>query len=414
MPDKKFSEYACIEGSVHWDELTARKTPLYDRANDVRSPFVRDYTRILHCCAFRRLKHKTQVFFNIDNDHVCTRMEHVFHVESVSNTIASSLGLNTDLTKAIALGHDLGHAPFGHQGETVIKKLTERYAGQIFWHEKNGLHIVDKVELLEDDKKVSRNLDLTYAVRDGIVSHCGEVDENGLRPRDNLLDLELVQKPNEYPPATWEACVVKIADKIAYIGRDIEDADRLGFISDTNQVKLKQMARANDQDTINTTAIMHNLIVDICNESTPEKGICLSERFFSQLNDVKQFNTDSIYRHARLNPFKQYSELVIREIFHILFDQYDGKSTIANLQKQARHCPHLISSFTNWLSAYCELVFVEENFRDNKKDDLSLFDNEKIYGSLETKEVYAQAVLDYISGMTDRYAIEVFNELITI
>lgn len=120
----KFSKCAAISKNENWEKFIERETTLYSRNDDVRSPFARDYTRILHSMAYRRLKHKTQVFFNIDNDHICTRMEHVAHVESVSSTIAKELGLNVELTKAISIGHDLGHAPFGHQGETVIKNCV--------------------------------------------------------------------------------------------------------------------------------------------------------------------------------------------------------------------------------------------------------------------------------------------------
>ena len=123
----KFEEVAATKSNYKWDVLTKRLSSLYNRNDDIRSPFARDYTRILHSMAYRRLKHKTQVFFNIDNDHICTRMEHVTHVESVSNTIATNLGLNTDLTRAIAIGHDLGHPPFGHHGEKVISQLCKKY-----------------------------------------------------------------------------------------------------------------------------------------------------------------------------------------------------------------------------------------------------------------------------------------------
>ena len=112
-----FREFAAREGHPDYDRLIARQAALYNKPNDCRDPFERDYTRILHSLAYRRLKHKTQVFFNIENDHICTRMEHVAHVESVSTTIAKELGLSVSLTRAIAIGHDLGHAPFGHQGE---------------------------------------------------------------------------------------------------------------------------------------------------------------------------------------------------------------------------------------------------------------------------------------------------------
>ena len=111
MTRNLFSRYASDENNPDWENHIERETQLYHRKSDIRSEYERDYTRILHSLAYRRLKHKTQVFFNIDNDHICTRMEHVQHVESVSCTIAKFLGLNVDLTRAIAMGHDLGHAP---------------------------------------------------------------------------------------------------------------------------------------------------------------------------------------------------------------------------------------------------------------------------------------------------------------
>lgn len=149
---KKFEEFACVEKNSNWERLTERNGDLYSRDKDTRNPFQRDYTRILHSQGYRRLKHKTQVFFNIENDHICTRMEHVAHVESVATTIAQNLGLSIDLVRAIALGHDIGHAPFGHQGEAVISKLSEEYLGKKFWHEQNGLRFVDEIELLPDSQ----------------------------------------------------------------------------------------------------------------------------------------------------------------------------------------------------------------------------------------------------------------------
>ena len=360
--------------------------------------------------AYRRLKHKTQVFFNIDNDHICTRMEHVAHVDSVSQTIAKTLGLNEELTKAIALGHDLGHAPFGHQGESVISQISQKYIGKKFWHEKNGLRFVDDIELLEDNYKISRNLDLTYAVRDGIISHCGEVDENGLIPRTELIDLAKFENPGQYQPATWEGCVVKISDKIAYIGRDIEDAINLGFLNEETKNVLIQMAKTNDEKVLNTTVIMHNLIIDICENSTPEKGICLSPRFLEQINSIKKFNYQYIYGNERLVPFKEYSSLVINQIFNVLMKTYDGKDSWKLIQEKSKYQPLLMDTFSKWLAQYCTIDIVPEG--ELKEVALSC-ENNKIYKSLDDEKIYATAVLDYISGMTDRFAIKVFNELLT-
>ena len=169
---------AANESNPKWEKIIKRKHELYSRGNDIRSEFERDYTRIIHSLAFRRMRNKTQVFFSPTNDHICTRMEHVILVESISYTIANDLGLNTQLTKAIAMAHDIGHSPFGHQGERILSNISQRDIGEKFWHEKNGLNLVDKIEVLEDPSGNLQNLDLTYAVRDGIISHCGEIDEN--------------------------------------------------------------------------------------------------------------------------------------------------------------------------------------------------------------------------------------------
>ena len=407
-----FAPFACNESSPNWAGLSGRLTELYGRGEDFRSPFARDYTRVLHSNAFRRLKHKTQVFFNISNDHTCTRMEHVFHVESVSSAIANQLGLNAELTRAISIGHDLGHAPFGHQGETVLNGLSEKWLDRKFWHEKNGLRMVDRIELLEDHNRVFRNLNLTYAVRDGIISHCGEVDENGLRPReDTLKNLDEIKAPNEFQAATWEGCVVKISDKIAYLGRDIEDADRLGFISPNDRLRLAKLARADG--VINTTSIIHSMIIDICQNSSPAKGICLSDDYFERLGKIKAFNYDTIYNNKRFEAYKEYSSLIITQIFNALNDRYDGAGTVKKLNDLKDFCPRLAASFIEWLVRYCDEGFVSENFDKEEVKRIETVENEKIYGSLETQAEYAQAIIDFISGMTDRYAVEAFNELIT-
>ena len=172
----KALENECMdEHHPHYKQAISRRDALYQRKHDIRSPFSRDYSRLIFSPAYRRMKHKTQVFFAVDDDHVCTRSEHVNLVDSISYTIAKELGLNTELTKAIAVGHDLGHAPFGHGGEKILRSLAKDYGLPSFWHERNSLYLCDDLEVLEDDIHHLHNLDLTYAVRDGIISHCGEM-----------------------------------------------------------------------------------------------------------------------------------------------------------------------------------------------------------------------------------------------
>ena len=397
----KFYGVSTRQGCKNWEKLISRESKLYNREGDIRSPFARDYTRILHSNAYRRLKHKTQVFFNAENDHVCTRMEHVSHVDSVAYTIALQLGLNDELTRAIATGHDLGHAPFGHHGERVLSALSQKYIGTTFWHEKNGLRMADCLELLEDNHRIFRNLDLTYAVRDGIVSHCGEIDQNGLRPRGELFDLNGISYAGQCQPATWEGCVVKLADKIAYLGRDIEDALSLGVIEEE---QLKEIGSSPSGDAVNTTVIIHELISDVSKSSSPEDGIGMSEKSFKRLNAIKQFNYEYIYRTPRFKAFEEYSKLIINTLFDELYSLYDGGFKFEYLSPFSRVYPSLAQSFGDWLIKYCDEDILPE------KTDVSAYANTKIYGRLEDKKTYAQAVLDFISGMTDGFAIKLFEE----
>lgn len=406
--EKCFEEVAATEKHPLWADLIKRNGQLYERKIELRSPFERDYTRVLHSLAYRRLKHKTQVFFNIENDHICTRMEHVAHVESVSNTIAKNLGLNTELTKAIAIAHDIGHTPFGHLGEMVVKKIAEDKLGGALWHEKNGLRFVDDVELLEDSYKKYQNLCLTYAVRDGIISHCGEINENGLRPRESFIDLNEFREVGQYQAVTWEGCVVKLADKIAYIGRDIEDALCLQFLNHEAQNKLEKMARQKNQQAINTTEIMYNLIINVCENSSIENGICLSPSFQEQVNELMEFNSDYIHNHERLKPFKSYAEMIIMQIYETLVQYYDGSHTIEAIIKIKNFYPTLSQSFAKWLARYCNNSIVPEELQE-----LAFrCENKKIYGTLKDEKIYIQAILDYISGMTDRFAIKIFDEFL--
>ena len=159
------------------------------------------------------------MFFTTKNDHICTRIEHVNQVASVSGTIGQYLGLNAELNSRLSPAHVWSHSPFGHLGERVLRQISEKELHETFWHEKQGLRVVDDIETLLDPEGKTSNLLLTYAVRDGIICHCGEVHQTVLRPRDEAIDLESIQCPNEFEPYTWEGCVVKISDKIAYLER---------------------------------------------------------------------------------------------------------------------------------------------------------------------------------------------------
>ena len=394
--ENKFKDYAANENNPKWENMIKREKGIYIRPKDIRSEFERDYTRILHCDAFRRLKHKTQVFFSPENDHICTRIEHVMHVESVSYSIAKYLGLNTELTKAIATGHDLGHSPFGHEGERILSEISQKDIGEKFWHERNGLEYVDKIELLEDNNRNEQNLNLTYAVRDGIISHCGEIDENGLKPRDEFIDLDEYTRPNQYAPYTWEACVVKVADKISYLGRDIEDAITLGILDE----KLEQLYEIlQSKEVINNTVIIIHLVKDLCENSSVEAGLCFSDETFKLVKEIKEFNYKNIYKATKISSSTRYFNILLHEIYYILKSAYDGEKTLEKIEKMKKIHPEIFSKFEEWLSDCWEYARKEKNYND------ILFD-------IENERDYCKAIIYYISGMTDNFAIDTYNKII--
>ena len=389
---------ATFEGNPKWEKSISREKELYTRENDLRTEFERDYTRIIHSNAYRRMKHKTQVFFSPENDHICTRIEHVTLVESISYAIAKYLGLNVELTKAIATAHAIGHSPFGHKGEKILSEISQRNIGDIFWHERNGLEFVDKLELLEDYSKKCQNLNLTYAVRDGIISHCGEIDEKSLRPRDEAIDLKEYKYPNQFAPYTWEGCVVKISDKISYLGRDIEDAITVGIL-DKHLDELYKILNLDNDKVINNTVIINKLICDLCENSSMEKGLTFSDETFKLANEIKDFNYKHIYQSDRLQPSNEYFKMVINQIFNLLKTTYNGINTTQKLNDLQKIYPKLIESFKDWIANYWNLVR-----KENSQNDI-IFD-------MENEKDYYKAIIYYISGMTDNFAIEIYNEII--
>ena len=203
------------------EELRTRRVPRPEDATDLRGHYFRDTTAVVHSYPFRRMKHKTQVFFAPRNDHICTRIEHVMHVATISATICRALNLDPDLAWAIGMGHDLGHTPFGHLGEKILSRLR---GVDGFRHEIYSLRVVDHLT------NHGRGLNLTYAVRDGIINHCGEKFEQYLEPDHTVKDLSTITRRDRLP-STWEGVAVRMSDKIAYLGRDLEDAMQLGLVT---------------------------------------------------------------------------------------------------------------------------------------------------------------------------------------
>ena len=246
-----------------------------------------------------------------------------------------------------------------------------------------------------------QNLDLTYAVRPGIISHCGEIDENCIRPREDYIDLKNYTFPNQYAPFTWEGCVVKISDKISYICRDIEDAITLGILDEHVDDLFALLNITSKNEPINNTIIINDLIRDLCENSSPENGLCFSNEALNLMNKIKEFNYKHIYLSKRLEPSRRYFSIVINEIYDLLKSTYDNVNTLNNLQVLSKTYPKLGNGFINFIYNYYDF---------GNRENLKL--KNKILFSIDNKRDFYKAIIYYISGMTDNFAIEIYNEII--
>lgn len=347
-----------------------------EKDEDVRNCFERDMGRIIYSQAFRRLKHKTQVFFNPENDHICSRLEHVIYVDYIASTIGSALNLNVDLIKAIALGHDVGHTPFGHSGERILnRKLKEIDEKLYFEHESNSLRILGILEKHNEDN----GLNLTFEVRDGIISHCGEYySERMLKPcRDKTEeDLSyLIPKKNRKGPATMEGCVVRFADKIAYVGRDIEDALRTGVIASEFDVPVVEEGIGSSN-----SEIINFLVQDIIENSIDKDCIMMSDRAGDALEHTLNENVAKIYKAGKVKTYEKYCEVVIEGIFDAFYQ------AVLNLDKAA-------DSQSSAIRKFAEFVRNHPEYKAGIDTPLPIY------------------VSDYIAGMTDSYAVRCFNDM---
>lgn len=340
------------------------------RDEDVRGPYFRDQTAIIHSMPFRRLKHKAQVFFSPKNDHICTRIEHALHVATISATIARCLELNIDMAYAIGLGHDLGHAPFGHPGERALNLKCEDIGG--FIHETHGLRVVD----VTGNRGVGLNL--TYGVRDGIICHSGEAPDRNLVPRAEKIALQEIKGKNTMP-SSWEGCVMRIADRIAYLGRDLEDSIDGGFVKREEVPKEveKELGESNGE-------IIDTLVIDVIQTSQKEGVICLSGEKFEVMMGLYNFSVKKIYQHSKITRYQEFCKRIINELFDYLVGLYDKWN----------------SDFSAYYRSPGPL---------DKRFGRYLFKMRKIYAA---EKVGAKAITrDYIAGMTDDYALRCMQEI---
>lgn len=343
---------------------------LKEEKRDIRLNFARDADRILHTLTYTRYIDKTQVYSDITNDHISKRMTHVQFVSKASRTIARALGLNEDLCEAISLGHDVGHTPFGHNGEYILSDISKKVLSKSFAHNLNSVRVLKELE------NSGKGCNLTLQVLDGIMCHNGELVMSKYAPVKKDINIFLeeynkcMQDENNIKklrPMTLEGCVVRISDIIGYIGKDIEDAQELGKI-DTKQIPeniTRELGTTNAE-------IMNNIIMDIIKNSFNKPYIEMSKEIFNAVVDLKKFNMENIYKKsATEEQLKLY-----KKIFNNLYD-----------------------------------VYLEALKNKNYKNDIYLFLN-NMCNEYKNNTQTEQIVIDFISGMTDRYIELQYNKYI--
>jgi len=311
---KTLSPFACLSSKTRGRKIAEKECP-------IRTAFQRDRDRIVHCKAFRRLKHKTQVFISPAEDHYRTRLTHTIEVSQIARTIARALALNEDLTEAIALGHDLGHTPFGHAGEYVLDKILKENYGSSFYHNVQSVRVVEVIE------KEGKGLNLCWEVIDGILNHT----------------------PDDPWPATLEGCIVRLADRIAYLRHDIEDAVAAGVLT-KRQMPKKHLAILGEN-------ILDTIVNDIVKHSRHKNKITMSPVVQKAMDGLYDF----MYKNVYINPVAKHEEAKVPILIRQLFRYYHYN-------------------------------------RDFQKGHIS-------------EESQLQNTVDFIAGMTDRYAINKFEEL---
>ncbi|MHC1746966.1 MAG: deoxyguanosinetriphosphate triphosphohydrolase [Cellulosilyticaceae bacterium] len=325
-------DYRIVQEKLEQDNLSiyackASETKgrvVFEKECDVRTAYQRDRDRILHSKAFRRLAHKTQVFISPAGDHYRTRLTHTLEVAQIARTIARALRLNEDLTEAIALGHDLGHTPFGHSGEHVLMELTNK----VFTHNKQSLRVVEKLE------NKGEGLNLTYEVRDGILNH-----------------------PTSGRPSTLEGKIVQLSDKIAYINHDIDDALR-GKIIEASDLPREYMAILGKTSGKRINTLITDIILSSTDQDTIKMSDTVSEAFFN----LRKFLFKNVYVGSSAKEQEEKAKNIVKQLYYYYMEKYENLPA---------------------------LYMKQLNLGEDKPT----------------------VVCDYISGMTDRYAIHTYSDL---
>ncbi len=343
---------------------------LYEEKDDIRPPYFHDTDRIIYSLAYTRYINKTQVFTNTENDNVTKRSTHVQLVSKIARTIGRALGLNEDLIEAASLGHDIGHTPFGHAGEAILNEISLSVGEGYFNH---NIQSVRKLEFIENR---GTGLNLTMQVIDAIMCHNGELELECYRPKKKTFQDVLDEYQKTYQekeantsliPCTLEGCVVRLSDIISYVGRDIEDALRLHIITKNDLPQdIMQVTGYTNKEIVNY------FIKDVITNSFGKDYIKMSKEAFQNLKNLKKYNYEHIYSKA------------------------NSKDTLEKWQQMMKK---LFNSALKDLQAEKETSDIYIYFYKYMNDD---------YKKNTSKE---RVVIDYISGMTDRFFLTSYEKL---
>lgn len=338
----------------------------------IRTAFERDIDKIVHSKSYTRYMGKTQVY-SLDVDNISRRSTHVQFVSRTARTIARALGLNEDLCEAIALGHDIGHVPFGHTGEKILNIISLEKTGKVFAHN------VQSVRTLMNLENNGVGINLSLQVLDGIMCHNGEFVSNIYKPVNKTKDDFLKEYNSLYEdesnisrlrPMTLEGCIVRLSDIIAYVGKDIEDAEFLKtFSKDKIDKDIVEAVGSTNKD------IMNNIILDVIENSYGKPYIAMSDKMYNTLKKLKKFNYENIYLNANTDEnIKLYTEM-----FTKLFDVYLKAIVDNNIEND------ILRVFLN----------------DMSKEYLENTSNER-------------KVIDYLAGMTDRFMYSQYDKYVKV
>ncbi len=352
------------------DEDIIRRQMDHDKANLWRPAFVRDCEKILHNPYYNRYSDKTQVLSGYQNDDISRRALHVQLVSRIARNIGQMLGLNVDLIEAVSLGHDIGHTPFGHAGERFLNKIYHERTGRYFNHNVQSVRVLDKMV----------NWNISLQVLDGVLCHNGEMEMSEYRPVSLKSFGEFDQRVEEcytdpeankrQIPSTLEGCVMRVSDIIAYLGKDRQDAKKVGVLSGEEEFSLGEIGNTNAE-------IINNMIVNIVENSYGKDFLCMEPAYYEAFSQAKKENYELIYKNPRVDSIYENVEPMFEAVYEKLLFQAKAKDKNSVLYKH--HVEYLRKD-----------VKFQEKYLEEDPD---------------------QVVVDFISSMTDDYLIELYHEM---